>query len=54
MTEILTGRRAAEFREGSLAVKGYPDREAVVYPLVTGTVRLVVGEPGSPFYDDAW
>jgi hypothetical protein len=26
----------------------------VVYPLVMGTVRVVVGPAGEPFYDDAW
>jgi hypothetical protein len=28
--------------------------EAVVYPLTYGRARLVVGPPGSMFYDDAW
>jgi hypothetical protein len=40
-------------REGP--AKLLPDgRECVVYPLTYGRARLVVGQPGSGFYDDAW
>lgn len=55
MGEVLTGHRASERRTDALAIKDLPDgREATVYWLATGTVRLVVGEPDAPFYDDAW
>lgn len=29
-------------------------KEVVTYPLTYGRARLVVGEPGSRFYEDAW
>lgn len=55
MGEVMTGPGAAQRRTSALAVKDLPDgREAVVYPLAPGTVRLVVGEPAAPIYDDAW
>lgn len=42
-------------REGALAQSLLPDgREVVIYPLIFGTVRLVVGQPDAPFYEDAW
>jgi len=45
----------ADARPGSLATRMLPDgRELVVYPLITGTARLVVGLPGACVYDDAW
>lgn len=42
-------------RPDALAEQLLPDgREAVIYPLTFGRARLVVGPPGSAFYDDAW
>ncbi len=42
-------------REGSIAQRMLPDgRELVVYPLFTGTARLVVGQPDDGGAEDAW
>lgn len=42
-------------REGALAERALPNgRELVVYPLTYGRARLVIGEQGSDFHDDAW
>jgi hypothetical protein len=50
--EAVAGRLA----EGALAARVLPDgRELVVYPLLTGTARLVVSaHPGAAVYDDGW
>ncbi len=39
----------------TLHERDLPDgRRAYVYPLITGTVRVGVGDPHSPFMDDQW
>lgn len=52
------GRRYEQIlvkRPGAITQRLLPDgRELVVYPLLTGTARLVVGLPTDFGYDDSW
>lgn len=43
-----------EAHQGALYHRVIGDKEIVVYPLIMGTVRVVVGDPGELSYNDAW
>jgi hypothetical protein len=53
---ILNQAVPTRLAEGALAARILADgRELVVYPLITGTARLVVSaRPGAMVYDDGW